>query len=78
MLLGSIVEMGGQNVTLTVAIVGIGAPAGGVKPFLTVASSIDVDADHEGVGNGMADTTRDPVCSPAALLQGDVLFFGDQ
>ena len=73
MLLGSIVEVGGQDVTLAMTVVGIGAPAGSVHPFLAIAGSVDVDADHKGVGNGMADTARNSVYAPAAFLQGSAI-----
>ncbi len=63
MLLGGIVEVGGQNIALAVAVVGVSAPAGGVQPFLAVAGSVDVDADHKGVSNRMADTARDSICT---------------
>ena len=73
---GGLVEVVGEKVGAGDAGGGVGGPAGGVMPFAVRSGGVDVDADEdyvlsaEGIGDG--------ALAAAALLEGDVGFFGYQ
>ena len=74
--LGGFVQTGSQLVGLCVPGKSVGAPARGAVPHSAAASSIDVDADNEGVVGFVTVADGHTVDVPAAVLQRDVLLFG--
>ena len=73
---GGLVEVVCKEVGAGDAGGGVGAPAGGVVPFAVRGGGVDVDADEDDVLP--AEGVGDCVLAAAALLKGDVGFFGDQ
>ena len=71
--LGGVIEAGGEAVGRSVFERGVGAPAGGVIPAVTFASSVAMDGDEDDVlfTEGVAEA----VDSVAALEEADVVVF---